>query len=45
MFQDEGHQEEADLQDHQEEDHLVPLAHLEIVGPQGNQGPPGPPGP
>ena len=34
ILQDEGHQEKADLQDHQEEDHLVPLAHLEILGPQ-----------
>ena len=43
ILQDEDHQEEVDLQDHQEEDHLVPLAHLEILAP-GNQGPPGPPG-
>ena len=33
ILQDEGYKEEADLQDHQEEDHLVPLAHLEILGP------------
>ena len=31
--QDKDHQE-ADPQDHQEEDHLVPLAHLEILDPQ-----------
>ena len=35
ILQDEDHQEEVDLWDHQEENHLVPLA----------QGPPGPPGP
>ena len=33
ILQDKDHQEE-DLLDHQEEDHLVPLAHLEILGPQ-----------
>ena len=33
ILQDEDHQEE-DLMDHQEEDHLVPLAHLAILGPQ-----------
>ena len=51
ILQDEDHQEEVDLQDHQqEEDHLV---HLEILGPQeikdlqsrGPQGPMGPQGP
>ena len=34
ILQDEDHQEEVDLQDHLEEDHLVPLAHLEILGLQ-----------
>ena len=34
ILQDKDRQEEADLQDHQEEDHPVPLAHLEILGPQ-----------
>ena len=34
ILQDEDHQEEEDLQNHQEEDHPVPLAHLEIRGPQ-----------
>ena len=34
ILQDEDHKKEVDLQDHQEEDHLVPLAHLEILGPQ-----------
>ena len=33
ILQDEDHQEE-DLLDHQEEDHLAPLVHLEILGPQ-----------
>ena len=33
ILQDEDHQEEDPL-DHQEEDHLVPLACLEILGPQ-----------
>ena len=56
ILQDKDHQEEVDLQDHQEEDHLVPLAHLEILGPQEikdlqapwtmrHRGPPGPQGP
>ena len=56
ILQDEDHQEEVDFQNHQEEDHLVPLAHLEILGPQeikdlqaprpqGHRGPPGPQGP
>ena len=34
ILQDEDHQEEEDLQDHQEEDHLAPLTCLEILGPQ-----------
>ena len=34
ILQDEDHQEEVDLQDHQEEDQLVPLAHLEILSLQ-----------
>ena len=33
ILQDEDHQE-ADPQDHQEEDHLVPLAHMEMLDPQ-----------
>ena len=56
IIQDKDHQEEVDLQVHQEEDHLVLLAHLEILGPrksrtsrppgpQGHRGPPGPQGP
>ena len=55
ILQDEDHQE-ADPQDHQEEDHLVPLAHLEMLDPQEvedlqvpldhkDRGPPGPQGP
>ena len=34
ILQDKDHQEEEDLWDHQEEDHLVPLAYLEILGLQ-----------
>ena len=44
ILPDEDHQE-VDPQDHQEEDHLVPLAHLEILDPQkieDHQAPPGP---
>ena len=34
ILQDKDHQEEEDLQNHQEEDHLAPLAYLEILSPQ-----------
>ena len=44
ILQEEDHQE-ADPPDHQEKDHLVPLAHLEMLDPPGGRGPPGPPGP
>ena len=34
ILPDEDHQEEVGLQDHQEEDHPVLLAHLKILDPQ-----------
>ena len=34
ILPDKDHQEEVDLWIYQEEDHLVPLAHLEILNPQ-----------
>ena len=44
ILQDKDHQE-ADPQDHQEEDHLVPPGPPENAGPPGGRGPPGPSGP